>query len=227
MKKTLIILALIIGWIFINPVLAHELDEPIIPVDIGQSAPNFQLLDQDGQPFNLESLQGKVILLTFLYTQCPDVCPLLITYMQQTQDLLEDNFGREVVFITISFDPNDTPEVLRTYAAKHRADLSGWKFLTSQNEDDMKHVTEAYGIFFQREEEGGYSHSLFTYLIDKDLIVTKLYFGTFLNSNDVAKDISDLISPPFNLTPYLPLSLIGGIFIFGAFLYLHKKRKSD
>ena len=224
MKRILIVAILLVSAIF-NPALAHENEEPAISVNIGEPAPHFQLIDQNGQSFDFESLQGKVILLTFIYTQCPDVCHLLTTYMRQTQNLLGDNLGREVEFVSISFDPNDTPEVLREYAIKQNADLSGWKFLTSQDEDTMKHVAEAYGIFFEREEEGGYSHSMFTYLIDKEMIVTKVYFGTFLNSNDVEKDISDLMSPPFNLSPYLFSGLLGGTVIIGAALFLYNKKR--
>ena len=69
--------------------------------------------------------------MTFIYTSCPDVCPLLTDKMAQVQDELGPDFGAEVAFVSITVDPeHDTPEVLKEYAETFDADLGGWGFLT-------------------------------------------------------------------------------------------------
>ena len=56
-------------------------------------APPFALTSQDGKPVTLAELRGKVVAVTFIYTGCPDICPLLTEKMAQVQDELGANFG--------------------------------------------------------------------------------------------------------------------------------------
>jgi hypothetical protein len=98
--------------------LAHEAGgDGRLPV-IGP-APPFTLTSQDGKEVALADLRGKVVAVTFIYTGCPDVCPLLTDKMARVQDELGAVFGAKVAFISITLDPeNDTPAVLRDYARR-------------------------------------------------------------------------------------------------------------
>ena len=80
-------------------------------------AKNFQLPDQSGQVRSLKEFQGKVVVLFFGYTQCPDVCPTTMTELAQVKKLLgADGEKLQVVFVTV--DPErDTPDVLKAYMA--------------------------------------------------------------------------------------------------------------
>ena len=61
----------------------------------------------------LAELRGKVVAVTFIYTGCPDICPLLTEKMALVQDELGPNLGSKTVFVSITLDPeHDTPEVL-------------------------------------------------------------------------------------------------------------------
>ncbi len=222
---TLIIMFLLSGVSF-NPALAHDLDEPGGPLSTGQPVADFSLIDQDGLIFNLESVRGKAIVVSFIYTKCPDVCPLLTTYMRQTRDLLGDKLGRDVVFVSISFDNEDTPEILKKYASVYGVDSSGWKFLSSPDEDEIRHTVNDFGILYEKDEDGFFSHSMFTYLLDNDLTVSKVYLGTFLNPDEVAKDISDLVSSPLNLTLPLLAGFAVGFPVIGLLVYLRRKKSN-
>ena len=80
-------------------------------------AKNFELPDQNGQLRSLKEFQGKVVVLFFGYTQCPDVCPTTMTELAQVKKLLGADADKlQVVFVTV--DPErDTPEVLKAYMA--------------------------------------------------------------------------------------------------------------
>jgi protein SCO1/2 len=80
---------------------------------------DFQLTDQDGRPVSLAGLRGKAIALTFLYTNCPDVCPLIAESMHRTYELLGDA-TTQVAFLAVSVDPRgDNPISVRRFLALH------------------------------------------------------------------------------------------------------------
>lgn len=80
---------------------------------------DFRLPDQDGRTVSLSSLRGKVVALTFLYTHCPDVCPLIADTLHQVYRQLGDLTGR-VAFVAVSVDPKgDTQAAVREFLATH------------------------------------------------------------------------------------------------------------
>src|SRR5215208_2688366 len=97
------------------------------------AAPALTLTRQDGAPLSLIDLRGKVVLLTFIYTSCTDTCPLLTGKLASLQERLGPDFGSHVHFLSITVDPErDTPDVLRAYGQRFRADPAGWAFLTGR-----------------------------------------------------------------------------------------------
>ncbi len=94
--------------------------------------PAFTLLDQDSAAFSSDELRGRVWLASFVYTNCPDVCPLVTERMAALRDSLQRK-GRlgEVRLLSVSVDPlRDSPGVLRNYAVRLRAQKPDWVFLT-------------------------------------------------------------------------------------------------
>lgn len=78
-------------------------------------ARGFALTDFDGKTVTLKDFAGKVVVLYFGYTQCPDVCPAALQTMADTMNLLGDK-ARDVQFIFITVDPErDTPAILKAY----------------------------------------------------------------------------------------------------------------
>ncbi len=96
-----------------SPLLQGAVLTPPVP------AYDFHLPDQDGRTVSLSDLRGKVVALTFLYTHCPDVCPLIVDTLHQVHRQLGDLAGR-VAFVAVSVDPSgDTPAALREFLATH------------------------------------------------------------------------------------------------------------
>lgn len=107
-------------------------------------APPLTLIDQSGSPFRPQRLAGKIWIANFMFTSCPDVCPMLTSKMRSLQ-LRFGNHRRQVEFISISVDPaTDTPAVLSKFAREHEADLSNWSFLTGPSEQVRSVVMEGF-----------------------------------------------------------------------------------
>lgn len=93
----------------------------------------FWLTDQDGRSFSEQSLSGKVWVAAFMFTRCPSICPEMTRRMRYLQEQAQ---ARQLPlhFLSFSVDPdNDTPEVLRQFAAQYGADTRSWSFLTGDN----------------------------------------------------------------------------------------------
>jgi protein SCO1 len=93
------------------------------------SVPDFALVDQHGRPVRRGNLEGKVWVANFVFTQCPDECPLMTLEMARLQSDLTQ--VADFRLVSISVDPErDTPRVLSQYAERFKADADRWFFLT-------------------------------------------------------------------------------------------------
>jgi protein SCO1/2 len=99
--------------------------------------PNVPLITHEGRSVRFfdDLIQDKVVVISFIYTSCPDACPLETAKLVEVQELLGERVGRDVFLYSISIDPErDTPEVLREYAQRFQTG-PGWLFLTGAAED--------------------------------------------------------------------------------------------
>jgi protein SCO1/2 len=123
---------------------------PVAPVTNRWGAnyfPNTTLVTQDGKQvrFYDDLLKDKQVAINVIYTSCKDECPLETARLVQLQRLLGDRMGKDIFFYSISIDPvNDTPEVLKAYAAKFGVG-PGWLFLTGKPED-VKAIVKKIGL---------------------------------------------------------------------------------
>jgi protein SCO1/2 len=156
-------------------------------------APNFTLTSQDVKPVAIADLRGKVVAVTFIYTECPDICPMLTQKMVQVQDELGTDFGKKIAFVSISLDPeHDTPEVLKDYAQFWGAKPEGWSFLTGSL-DAVRDVTRRYGVFFSKKEDGSVEHSQLTTLVDADGQMRVQYLGARFDPEEFRRDLMSLL----------------------------------
>jgi protein SCO1/2 len=153
------------------PVDAGLQTTPAVPVlvPVGGVIPDFELTDQAGRPVTLSALRGKVVVVNFIYTRCPlpDYCPRMVANFRTVRDRFGDRMGKDLVLLTVSFDPKyDTPETLARYAASEKADSPGWHFLTGDG-PSIERVCNAFGIQYFAEE-GLITHTLQTAVIGRD-----------------------------------------------------------
>lgn len=128
---------------------------------------DFTLTDQRGAPFRLEDQRGKIALLFFGFTACPDACPTTLIKLTQTLKLLGQTQDLLVVFVTV--DPaRDTPKALGEYLANFSLPAVG----LSGTEEEIRKVATRYGASFKRgqdTDDGGYlmDHTDRVFLIDQ------------------------------------------------------------
>ena len=124
-------------------------------LDPVRAATGFQLHDQFENRLSLSDLTGKVVVLTFLYTNCPDICPVITETLKRAHQQLGDD-AQEVRIVAVSVDPErDTAEQAHRYS-EERGMLHKWAFLAGE-EEELAPIWSAYYIAAQRQklEEGG------------------------------------------------------------------------
>ena len=153
----------------------------------------FSLKDFNGRIRTLEYFKGKVVVLFFGFTHCPDICPTTLTDLKKTMVLLKDKASAvQVIFITL--DPaRDTEEVLKKFIPTFNSSFLG---LTG-TESDIDKVANQLKIFNKKVNDGskaGYTidHSAGLYVIDKKGSI-KLHISNGQKPEDLASDLAKLI----------------------------------
>lgn len=154
---------------------------------------NFQLTGDDGQPMTADALKGKVVMMYFGYTHCPDVCPLSLTHMHMVMQQLGE-LAEQVRIVFVSVDPKrDTPEVLYNYVRafdKRAVGLTG-------SVKKVRKMTKAYRVVFDTDppdSHGNYevSHSSAVFIFDRQGRA-RLIAGSTDNIQGMAHDVKQLI----------------------------------
>ncbi|MEE2603929.1 SCO family protein [uncultured Alcanivorax sp.] len=153
----------------------------------------FTLTDQNGEPFSQAALNGKVTILFFGYTHCPDICPAVLARVAQVyRQLQEAGEADQVQPVFITFDPErDTAAHLKEYLPWFKANIIG---LTGSLEE-IRQVAKQYGVVFikdQQEQDYLFTHSDYIYLLDDQGRVRKLYPADF-TIDEVVNDAKSLL----------------------------------
>lgn len=171
------------------PSLTGSLINPPAP------APAFRLTDQFGRPIALSDFRGKVVVLSFLYTHCPDVCPLITQKLHQAYGMLGPDAGKaEMLAITV--DPaNDTVAQVHAYSADKDM-LQKWHFLVGSR-TKLAPIWAAYGVAAQPDgtQPNGASqidHTAPVFIIDPDGQMRALLDVNFAPA-DVVQDVHALM----------------------------------
>ena len=121
--------------------------------------PNIPLTTQEGKTVHFfdDLIKDKIVAINFIYTRCPDTCPLETAQLVKVQDILGDRVGTDVFFYSISIDPkNDTPSILKEYKERFRA---RWTFLTGKEPDIVK-LRKKLGLYIAEIQDGSNNHNV-------------------------------------------------------------------
>ena len=180
------------------PAFAHL---PIPPKqgEIGRKAvrrnvPNFTLIDQGGKRFQFANARGKFVVVTFIFTSCPDVCPLLTAKFAAMQRELAAKKRDNYLLLSITTDPQtDSSTVLNSYAKRYKPDFRPWLFLTGSREQLAK-VWKEFGVTVQSAGPGQIQHTTLTTLIDRDGVRRFDYYTDRWQEKEILRDIDSLDS---------------------------------
>jgi protein SCO1/2 len=155
---------------------------------------DFSLVDPDGKVRTLADFKGKVVVMFFGYTQCPDVCPTTLTEMKEVMNILGSQADKvQVLFVTV--DPErDTPEVLKQYVPAFDPRFLG---LRPADEASLEKVTKDFKIYYKRvpgSSPGSYTidHTAGSYAFDPDGHL-RLYIKHAQGPETLAHDLKELL----------------------------------
>lgn len=148
-------------------------------------APLLRLNNSLGQPVNLAQYKGKAVLLTFIYTHCPDVCPLIVSHLKTAQALLGPK-AKGLQIVAVSTDPRgDTPQTVAAFLKAHGMTDQMQYLIGSRQE--LGHVWKDWNIVVNPAKSGRdlVEHSALIYGIAANGKVTTLYPANFKPSQIV------------------------------------------
>ncbi len=184
---------------FATSATAHDIATPVqrsTPLqrrEVNVPIKDFVLVDQNDRAFDFQRLRGKVVVVTFGYTTCPDICPLTTAALRQLQDGLRPEERSRVYVLMMTTDPEvDSPAVLAGYAKRYNVDLSTWSFLTG-DPAALASVWKRFGVMVQRRARGLIDHTSLTALVDGRGVMRYVYYGAAPDTQMVGKDLRTLL----------------------------------
>lgn len=154
------------------------------------AVPDFSFINQDGEAVTFDDFENKILVVDFFFTTCPTICPIMTKQMTRLQWMLDDPAYKDVKFLSHTVNPShDTPEVLKAYGEEQGADFSTWTFVTGDKEEIYEQGFEGYLLSTQEDEAapGGFLHSSYFVLVDRDRHIRGFYDGTS------TKEVDDLM----------------------------------
>ncbi len=121
--------------------------------------PNTRLITDTGEQVDFydDLIKGKIVAINFIYTSCPDTCPLETAHLVKVQKILGDRLGSDIFIYSISIDPeNDTVEVLHDYKKRFGAN---WTFLTGEKAE-IGHLRRKLGLYIDEIDNNSRNHSI-------------------------------------------------------------------
>lgn len=157
---------------------------PPPPPDRFGTIPEFEHVDQDGQPFGRDTMAGTIWITDFIFTRCPDVCPTLSARLATLQPRIAAYDGdTPIKLMSISVDPAyDTPEMLTDYGERFGAEPDTWRFVTGE-EKAVYGTIEGFKQLVDIQRQAGKDvpdilHSQKFVLVDRDGEIRGFYDST-------------------------------------------------
>lgn len=170
-ERVLSLIAALLAAVVLGLALFWHPEPPLrdIPRANGQTGPGFSLQSADG-PVSLGDFRGKVVLVYFGYTYCPDICPTSLAATAEALNSLKPEELEKVAMVFISVDAErDTPVHLKEYAAFFHPKVVG----VTGSAEALAAAARSFGVFYARQKAstvGGYvvDHSSDTYVVGRD-----------------------------------------------------------
>jgi len=167
---------------------------------VGQKAPDFSLINQDGKRITLADFHGKALAITFIYRECPlpDYCiKMSKNFSDLANQLSADKDAKDKIrLLSISFDPErDTPEKLKEYGTGYlgsaqKPDFTIWQ-LAVGSEKEVRAIADFFGLQYEVDQNNKalINHSLVTAVVSPEGKVTKIFKGNDWTTGDLLREL--------------------------------------
>jgi protein SCO1/2 len=159
-----------------------------------QATPPLRLRNYNGELVNLDRYRGKAVLVTFLYTHCPDVCPLIASNLRAAQEMMGPAESARAQVIAVSVDPRgDTPKTVAAFLARHG--MTGRMKYLIGSARELAPVWKAWNVGSAQdlEQPQFVNHTAIVYGIDAGGKMTTVYEASFA-PKEIAHDVPLLAS---------------------------------
>lgn len=148
--------------------------------------------NQDGKELHLKDLKGKNLVVVMIFTSCRTACPILVADMKKVHAKIEKDKLDDTSLVLISIDPtNDTPEVLKKFAAERNMDQAPWMFLVS-DEEATREFANVLAVKYKKISPIEFSHSNIISVFDRNGELVSQEEGSGINAEAVAKTVNQL-----------------------------------
>ena len=157
---------------------------------------DYELIDQDGVRFHLHDYfkQGKPLLVSFIYTHCADVCPLITTTLIKAVKEVKKDMGDKFNVLIIGFDTErDTPEALKVYSQRYLDTPGLIRFATSDKET-MEKLLQEFGFYYKKRDTHGFTHLTMVSVVDETGVIYKQVYGFNLKPDDIRTPLMELLT---------------------------------
>ena len=160
---------------------------------LGNTIGDYTFRDVKGQTFSLQSLRGKPLVISLIYTSCHHVCPVITANIEKHADIAHEALGEDAFsIISIGFDWQvDTPDRMRMYASGKGIDTPNWHFLSS-DEPTVAAISKDVGFQFFATAKG-FDHLSQTTIVDADGKVYRQVYGQDFDAPAFVEPLKELV----------------------------------
>ncbi len=160
---------------------------------IGQDVGDYTFLDGKGKQVTLESLRGKPVVLSLIYTSCYHVCPTVTTNLARVVNIALDALGEDSFSVlTIGFDTQvDTPDRMRVFASQRNIDLDNWHFVSASSETMQALGTDVGFSYFSSPK--GFDHMIQATVLDSEGKVYRQIYGMAPDAPALVEPLKELL----------------------------------
>ncbi len=181
---------------------------------IGQPVGRYRFTDMHGDEVILGSVPDKPLVVSFIFTSCYHVCPLITANLQKVVGIAGDALGSKTFdVVTIGFDTAvDTPERMRVYAGERGINSENWNFLSGDRET-VDRLSRDLGFIYYPSPRG-FDHLSQTTVIDSDGIVYRQVYGDSFEPPQLVEPLKELVFGTKNRLPVTISDWINNVRLF-------------
>jgi len=160
----------------------------------GNKISDYELTDQDGNKFKLSEYSGKPLLVSFIYTTCPDICNSLVATLVPAFEEIKKGLGDKLNAIVVGFDAEyDTPEMMKEFGLHHETDFKAVRFGSGDRETIARMIRD-FGFYYEELEEGGFKHMGLVSMLDSNFILYRQIYKSNITAADIRVPLNQLLT---------------------------------